>query len=53
MIFASRFSRSPKNISQKLSEASPINKGLGDVTWDEGAPTCGAPNFYAPNKFTE
>ena len=53
MISTSILSGSPKNLSQKPSGASPINRRPGDVTRDEGAPTFGAPIFHAPNKFTE
>ena len=53
IIFTSFFFSSSKNINQKTSGASPINKGPGDVTWDEGAPTFDAPTSHMRNKFTE
>ena len=42
-----------KNHYKKPCGVSPINRGPGDVTWDEWAPTFGAPTSYMPNKFTE
>ena len=44
---------STKNHHKKPCGASPINRGPGDITWDEGAPTFGASTSHAPNKFID
>ena len=53
MFTISLFLVSIKNHYQKPCGASLIKRGPGDVTWDKGLPTFGAPNSHAPNKLIE
>ena len=53
MVTKSLVSNLPKILNHKPSRPSPINRGPGDITWDEGVPTFGTPTSHMPNKFIE